>query len=182
MFTEHPDRRPKPNGNTFFGESFQRKVANQTPNLIGEEMRGTFVRDGIAINFSNDIVTRNSIIEVKSINREVEDWYLQSSILQCAVYSALLQKTNGRLVTSTFFESQGNPSVSTVVNPRIDYFLRFGDNMYKVVVNNPNRIVDFILEKAKSCLDWESAKRFDAQYKQREYQVLSSCFYCIQVK
>lgn len=176
FFNENPDKRPKPNSNVLFGETFQHKVAEQTDGVIGEEMKGTFIYENICINFSNDIVTKNSIIECKSVNREVEDWYFESSLLQCAVYSALLRKTDGKLVTSKFFADMGNPIVETKVKPNIDYKLRFGDTLYCVEVNDEDKIVDFIIKKAKHCNTWDEAKIFDAQYKQKEFETLKDFF------
>lgn len=177
FFNEFPEKRPKPNTNTLFGETFQHKVAEQTSDVIGEEMRGSFICDDICINFSNDIVTKDSIIEVKSVDREVEDWYFKSSILQCAVYSALLQKTNGKLVTATFFAEMGNPIVETVVKPNVNYLLRFGSDLYEIKTDNTDKIIDFIVKKAKHCTTWDEAKIFDLQYKQKEYETLSNYFH-----
>lgn len=176
FFNENPDKRPKPNSNVLFGETFQHKVAEQTKGVIGEEMRGTFIYENICINFSNDIVTKDAIIEVKSVNRDVEDWYLESSLVQCAVYSALLRKTNGNLVTSKFFADMGNPIVETKVKPNIDYNLRFGDTLYCIEVNDEDKIIDFIIKKAKHCNTWDEAKIFDAQYKQKEFETLKDFF------
>lgn len=176
FFNEFPEKRPKPTTNMLYGETFQHKVAQQTKDVIGEEMRGSFVCDGICINFSNDIVTKNSIIEVKSVDRKVEDWYFQSSLLQCAVYSALLRKTDGNLVTAKFFADMGNPIVETKVKPNIDYNLKFGDTLYCVEVNDEDKIVDFIIKKAKHCNTWDEAKIFDAQYKQKEFETLKDFF------
>lgn len=176
FFNEFPEKRPKPSTNMLYGETFQHKVAQQTRDVIGEEMRGTFICDDICINFSNDIVTKNSIIEVKSVNRDVEDWYLESSLVQCAVYSALLRKTNGNLVTSKFFADMGNPIVETKVKPNIDYNLRFGDTLYCIEVNDEDKIIDFIIKKAKHCNTWDEAKIFDAQYKQKEFETLKDFF------
>ena len=144
--------------------------------VIGEEMRGTYIKNNICINFSNDIVTKNSIIECKSINREVEDWYFESSLVQCAVYSSLLQKTNGDLVTSKFFSDMGNPVIKTTVAKNIDYLLRFGEDTYNVTVNDADKIVDFILKKAKATYTWDEAKTFDFCYKQKEYETLKQYF------
>ena len=176
FFNENPDKRPKPNVNTIFGESFQHKVAETTKEVIGEEMRGTYIKDNICINFSNDIVTKNSIIECKSINREVEEWYFESSLVQCAVYSSLLQKTNGDLVTSKFFSDMGNPIIKTTVDKNIDYLLRFGENTYKVTVNDADKIVDFMLKKAKATYTYNEEKTFDLCYKQKEYETLKQYF------
>ena len=111
-------------------------------------MRGTYIKDNICINFSNDIVTKNSIIECKSINREVEEWYFESSLVQCAVYSSLLQKTNGDLVTSKFFSDMGNQIIKTTVDKNIDY-LALGHIHYY----SENKLDDRGVYAYSGCLD-----------------------------
>lgn len=178
MFDEHPDMRPKPNFNTEYGETFQHQIATEVENLIGEEMRGTYIKDNICINFSNDIVCNDCIIETKSRmkDRPTEDWYFNSSILQCAVYKALLEKCNGKLVTATFFAELGHPFIETNVKPNIDYLLRFGDDTYKIELINSDAIIDFIVKKAKAALNWTDAFNFDSKYKHLEYETLKNYF------
>lgn len=178
MFTDHPEMRPQPNFNTEFGQSFQHRIASMTKNVIGEEMRGSYIHNNICINFANDIVTNNSIIEVKSIinDRPIENWYFNSAITQCAIYKSLIERCGGELVTATFFSELGNPIIKTVVKPNIDYLLRFGEDTYKINVTNTDKIIDFILKKAHACLSWTDAKIFDYQYKHLEYETLKEYF------
>lgn len=176
MFDVHPEKRPVINANQQTGVSFQHQIATKTDNLIGEEMRGTYVKDGILINFSNDIVCPDKIIEVKSVNREIEDWYFNNSIYQCAVYKALLMKSNKKLVTSKFFVDLGNPYVETTVNNDVSYYLKFGNDLYLIQVNNADKIVEFIYNKAVASMDWDKAREFDANYKFKEYETLKDCF------
>lgn len=178
MFAEHPDMRPKPNFNTEFGETFQHQIATTVKGLIGEEMRGSYIQDNICINFSNDIVCNDSVIEVKSIldNKTVEDWYFNSAITQCAVYKALLEKCGGKLITATFFAELGHPVIETIVKPDTNYLLRFGEDTYKIETTNNEKIIDFIIEKAKATLTWTDAKIFDYQYKHLEYDTLKKYF------
>ena len=181
MFNEHPELRPKPNENVINGSKFQDEVALSFDNLIGQEMRGTYIKDDIIINFSNDIVCKDKIVEVKSVNREIEDWYFNCSILQCAVYKSLLTKTNKKLSTSRFYLDMGHPLIETIVDNDIDYYLKFGDKTYKVIVNNPDKIVNFIFAKAKACLQWDTAKRFDESYKFKEFSELNKYFSAIEI-
>ena len=177
LFSEYPELRPKPNSNMEYGQTYQHKVALWVEGLIGEEMRGTYIQDDICINFSNDIVCNDRIIEVKSISedRPTEEWYFNSSILQCAIYKSLIEKSDGKLKTATFFTELGNPSIETVVKNDIDYILLFGTTPYKINVTDSDKIVDFIIEKAKSTLTWEDAKIFDTHFKHMEYETLKSC-------
>ena len=182
MFDEHPELRPKPNINTNNGVSYQHTIALKTDNVIGEEMRGSYCEDNIWINFSNDIVCNNKIIEVKSVNREVEKWYFENSILQCAVYKALLHKSNKRLITSTFYAQMGNPLIETSVDNNIEYYLQFGEELYKIEVTNPDKIVKFLIDKAKASTDWTMARDFDSKFKRKEYTELQDCFNFIKIE
>lgn len=141
-------------------------------------MRGTYIKDGICINFSNDIVTSDKIIEVKSVSKDrpLETWYLESSLLQCAVYQSLLKKSDRKLITAKFFADKGNPIVETTVKPNIGYVLKFGEETYSVTVNNEDKIVDFIVNKARHCEDWSDARNFDFQYKHKEFETLKKYF------
>lgn len=178
MFADHPELRPKPNFNQETGEIFQHYIASKTDGLIGEEMRGSYIQDNICINFANDIVTNDYILETKSVSKDrpVEDWYFNSSILQCAIYKSLLSKCGGELVTATFFIELGNPLIKTKVKPNIDYLLHFGEDTYKINVTDTDRIIDFILRKAKASLTWTEAKNFDYHYKHLEYETLKEYF------
>lgn len=176
MFAEHPEKRPTPTPQVYEGESYQHQVAKTMADVIGEEMKGTLMKENICINFSNDIVCKDKIVEVKSVNGEAENWYLESSLLQCAVYNSLLKMTDGKLKTAKFFSDKGNPIVETVVDDGIKYFLKFGNDIYLINVKDAGSIVRFILEKAKASMSWDSAKLFDAAYKRKEFETLKPFF------
>ena len=176
MYAEHPERRPQPSAMVEYGEKFQRAVANTIPNIIGEEMRGKYVNNelGITINFSNDIVCTDKIIEVKSVHGKYEPWYLQSSILQCAFYKSMMLLGAWHLETASFYTNLGNPRVQTDIDAsrKITYILIFGEEKYEIFVNDPYQIVRFFEHKAYCSLDWSTAKRWDEQYKRMEYECL----------
>jgi len=176
MFAEHPEVRPQPNGNMNNGVSFQHEIALSTEGLIGEEMRGYYISDGICINFANDIVCKNKIMEVKSLNREAEEWYFNSCVLQCAFYSALLHKSNKKLITAKFYSDMGNPVIETTIDNDFMYLLRFGNDTYKIDVTDNDFIVEFFLNKAKASLEWDTAKEFDKIHKHKEYSELKDYF------
>jgi len=175
MLTEHPEMRPQPSAMVSYGEKFQKAVADTIPNIIGEEMRGKYVNaaHAITINFSNDIVCADKIIEVKSVTGKYEPWYLQYSILQCAFYKSMMLLGARRLETASFYVNLGNPRVETDVNLRsIRYILIFGEEKYEIFVSDPYQIVGFFEHKAYCSLDWNTAKQWDEQYKHREYECL----------
>lgn len=177
MFDLHPEKRPVPTINTEIGVTHQHQIALNTNNVIGEELRGTYINENICINFSNDIVCKDKIIEVKSVNREVEDWYFNSCVLQCALYKSLLLKSNKQLITAKFYSDLGNPIVKTTVDDNIKYILYFGEKKYNIIVVNPDLIIEFFVNKAKATFDWDLAKEFDLNYKFKEYETLKNYFY-----
>lgn len=179
MFAEHPERRPQPSAMVGFGERFQRAVANSIPNIIGEEMRGKYINNalGITINFSNDIVCDDKIIEVKSVHGKYEPWYLQSSILQCAFYKSMMILGARHLETASFYVNLGNKRVETDIDTSraIRYILIFGEEHYEIFVSDPYQIVGFFENKAINCGDWDSARKWDGMYKHHEYEALKQC-------
>ena len=176
MFAEHPERKPQPSSMIQYGEKFQRAVASTLHNIIGEEMRGKYVNNdlGITINFSNDIVCEDKIIEVKSVFAPAEDWYFKSSVLQCAFYKSMMLLGARHLETASFYVNIGNPRVETTIDAHrsIKYILIFGEEKYEILVNNPYQIVGFFEHKATCSLDWTSAGQWDGMYKHREFGVL----------
>lgn len=176
MFREKPELKPVPTINQLNGISYQDEVANRVKGLIGQEMRGTYIKDNICINFSNDIVCEDGIIEVKTVRgTDSIDWYFDNSILQTAAYKALLENSNKKLVTSKFHLEKGNPYVETRVS-EFDYYLLFGVDLYKIEVNDSKKIVDFLIRKAKASLYWDTAREFDREFKKREFEVLKDSF------
>lgn len=175
LFRDHPEKKPQPSAMVAYGEKFQKAVADTIPNIIGEEMRGKYVNNhfGITINFSNDIVCADKIIEVKSVTGKYEPWYLQSSILQCAFYKSMIILGAKHLETASFYVNLGNRRVETDVKQRsLRYILIFGEEKYEIFVNNPYQIVGFFENKAIHCTDWNSAKKWDEMYKHCEYETL----------
>ena len=185
MFMEHPEKRPIPfeNQNIVMGDKYQHELARQFTNVIDEEMRGSLVTGNFVINFTHDIVCDDKLVEIKYVDptRTLEDWYLKSSLLQCAVYKALTNKCGGHLETATFRVNMGHTKQYATVPYDIPYILYFGDDKYKIMTNNDDAITDFITYKACASLDWTEAKEFDAAHKHREYEILSPYFSTIKL-
>lgn len=178
LFLEKPELRPKPNLNQWDGVDYQHEIAIQTDGIIGEEMGNCFEFDEVRIYFSNDIVTKDKIIEVKHINKEriIEEWYLNSCLLQCAIYKALVEECDNKLKTSLFHINNGNPMKNCILDNDFEYILYFGDERYTIEVTDRNKIIQFFKTKAKHCLNWEDARYFDNQYKRKEFEILKDCF------
>lgn len=178
MFAEHPERKPQPSQMVYYGESFQRAVADTIPNIIGEEMRGIYTNGGLSIYFSNDIVCADKIIEVKSVAGNVPDWYFQSSLAQCSFYKSMIMQGFNKLETASFYVNLGNERKTITVPSNIDYILIFGEDKFKIEVINPNSIINFYLSKANACTDWNLAKNFDFLHKHKEFEIIKRHFVC----
>jgi hypothetical protein len=175
MFAEHPEKKPLPSQMVAYGEKFQKAVADTIPNIVGEEMRGSYVNmaHGITINFSNDIVCEDKIIEVKSVKYPVEDWYLNSSLLQCAFYKSMIALGARHFETASFYVNLGHERKYVDVSQAVRYILIFGEEKYEVFVSSPHDVVWFFEHKALCSTDWSIAKAWDAKYKHREFECLN---------
>lgn len=178
MFMIHPENRPQPTQNMLEGVSFQEEVCESLKNVIDQEMVGEFHDEEDMIRFSIDIVTTDAFIEVKSVDkdRELPDWYKKSSLLQCAVYYALLQESDGELHTASFRCNQGHAKVSTKANVDNPYVLVFGDEKYSISLLDRKSILDFVITKKNACGSWDDAKEFDGKFKHKEFELLSRFF------
>ena len=191
MLTAHPEYRTPPSAMMEYGSKFQDAVADTLPNIIGQEMRGTYVSNNyghnIAINFSNDIVCKGkdhnfTIYEVKSVVGKAPEWYKQSSLLQCALYKTMILMGADRLETASFYVNEGHERNVVLVNPHINevrYVLIFGEEKYEVGVLDCSRIMGFFEYKAACCCDgWDLATKWDERYKHAEFECLKDFFFC----
>ena len=185
MLKEHPELNPSPSNMMIYGSNFQKAVADTIPGIIGQEMRGTYVANkygygGIGINFSNDIVCKNTIYEVKSVFGAVPDWYLKSSLLQCAFYKSMILMGADRLETASFYVNEGHERKVVYMNPHINkirYILIFGEEKYEIRIKDVGKIIGFFEYKAACCCDnWSLASSWDFRYKHKEYEVLKDAF------
>ena len=179
MFLEKPELKPKPNFNQYQGIDYQHNLTQRIPNVIGEEMGNYIEYNNFRLYFSNDVLTNNSIIEIKNIDplREIHDWYLQNSFVQCAIYSTLSKMVNYSFQTSKFFVDLGNEfKMHKYDTNNIDYYLFFGQDKYKIIVFNFFKIKEFIFNKISALEDWNKAKYFDSLFKRKEYDYLKQYF------
>jgi hypothetical protein len=175
MFQEHPELKPQPTELMKLGTLFQDKVFNETENAIGQEMGSIYFIDDVGVSFSVDIVCNDKFIETKSVKDASADntFYFNRCVFQCAIYKALLYLTKGRISTSAFYVNLGNDKKIAVVAPENDYLLRFGEETYKIDIDNVDVFLKFIKEKVNAISNWDSAKQFDLQYKYKEYDIFS---------
>lgn len=156
------------------------KIAIERTQSLYAEMRGTFSTDNITIYYAIDEVQVNDkaacLIEHKHIRNmdEVELWYRNASLLQTAVYQAFSKvNKNTLLETATFFVKEGNPKLEIDLKNRyIRSELHFGTEIYSVLVNNPQDIVNFYIQKSNMINDYDLASDWDKKYKHREFDYL----------
>ena len=186
MFLEKPHLRPQPNQNQWDGVNYQYATAKKIKNVVGEEMGNYIEVDNFRLYFTNDIITSSCIIEIKHIDplRKVEEWYLQSCFMQCAIYYTLSDMVNYAFQTAKFFVNQGNDMKRFAFDNKhnVRYILMFGDTNYEIKIHNFTKIKEWIIQKILSLQSWESAKEFDNKYKRKEYDYLRNFFTVHQLK
>lgn len=158
------------------GVERQKKVAKENLGSC-EEMRSTLESGDIIIFACHDIVCGDRIIESKSTEYGKEDWYLESSLVQTAFYKSILMQSSGWLVTPKFRVKEGYERETNKVDPNIPYQLDFGGDVYDVVVNNPNAIINYFVEKAKATLgSYDDCRDYDAEHKFKHFEQLKDYF------
>ena len=161
--------------NMLNGSEFQKSIFHSNSKALYSEMVGCYTTfdNEIKIYFSNDIITNKSIIEVKYVSGNYEDWFLENSILQCAFYKSLIMMGCTSLKTASFVNE---PKKMIKISRDIDYYLKFGDRIFKIEVIHPEGIFGFFLCKAKHTMNYDDAKKFDEMYKRKEFNTLSKFF------
>jgi hypothetical protein len=158
------------------GIEYEHKIAEENKGSC-EEMRTAYSNNDITIFACHDIVCDDKIIEVKTTEFGDEQWYFESSLVQVAFYKSLLMTSNGDLYTPKFRTKEGYNRDYKKVNPNIDYHLMFGDKEYKIDVLNPDKIIEYFLDKAKiTMLEYDDCRNYDKQHKWQHYNELCKYF------
>lgn len=171
-------RKKEPSAWQIEGANFQDMIINNHfPNCY-PEMCGVFEYNGNAVFFSNDICYENKLIEVKWIDEGsvVPDWYLQTSLVQCALYSSFIKHGCTLLHTAKFALRAGKEYQIFEINQNASYYLRFGNDTYIVKVIDPTPFINYIKEKLDCVNDYRRAVCFDQKYKHREFELFRNSF------
>lgn len=173
------------------GVQFQSKITEVekvfNKGCYAEELRGAYEFNSGVIFFCVDLISENKFYEVKSVldednknTLEYPQWYLESSILQSAVYkSLLLQKKDRMLYTPKFRLKEGYEFIAKEIDPNWDYILTFGEvGKYLVNVNNPQAIIDYFVDKTTYLTDYDRARYWDKKHKYKDYANLNKYFSC----
>lgn len=169
------------------GEEYQSKIVKDESlaNTVADEMRGCYSYDDIEIFFCIDMIKNGEFYEIKSIQDddgnetlEYPEWYLNSSLLQCAFYKSLLMEMNGnKLYTPKFRLKEGYKMSCVEINNNANYYLKFGGvGVWKIDVVNPTDIIDFYKNKIAHITDYDDARAFDREFKWKEFEVLKKHF------
>ena len=180
--------KPKVTDRMLMGSKYQMDVYND---ILGsgenafDEMQGVYHCGDDNIYFCIDIVKPDGFIEVKSVFGDSDNiainydkWYLESSLLQCAVYKSLLMNMEGnKLRTAQFRVNEGVERREIEVDTNQPYYLKFGSvGTFEVRVKNSEPILDFLRKKIEALSDFESARAFDEKYRHNEFKILSQYF------
>ena len=158
------------------GIEYQREIAEQKEESA-EEFRTSRTDDNIVVFACHDIVCPDKLIEVKSIEFGSEQWYLESSLVQTAYYKSLVMTSDGSMFTPKFRIKEGFKREYKSVSPNIAYHLQFGEDDYVIEVQNPIKIINYFLEKAKATLgDYEDARVYDKLHKFKHFEELKDLF------
>ena len=179
--------RPQPSDRRWIGVEFQDNVVKHSSigNEVYSEMRGFYDHNEHRVYFCIDMVKNGSFYEIKSVTdkegkatSEYEDWYFNSSILQCALYKTMLLNMTGNTLDTPAFRVEAGFDYNTLeVNKQNPYYLLFGRvGVFRIELTDPNKIIGFINDKIDALKDYKSAYAFDAIWKHKEFELLKDSF------
>lgn len=178
VFFKHRKERQQATYGQIKGEAFQKKIVESKG--AASELRGIFKRDDVIIFFCNDMYEEKSktFTEIKSVDpeRDCPDWYFESSLVQTAFYKSLLMRSDGNMSTPSFRVKDGYDKIHVNVSTKSKYNLLFGKDLYSIIVKNPDKIIQYYLDKIDSLDNYDSAGFYDAIYKFQDFKKLSKYF------
>ena len=155
-----------------------------------KEMRGVFNHEDFNLFYSFDEVKvkpdKLIFIEHKNIEdmRMLEQWYIEYSIIQVALYASLVEHTN-YLSTASFYKKQGYETKEIFITDQNKKFkLIFGNTEevkeLKIKVLDSQKIIDFYLNKLEHTkIDdielnqaYNKATIWDSKFKRKEFSIL----------
>jgi hypothetical protein len=157
-----------------------KKQANKSESKY-REMCGSYNLGTNKLYFSWDEVRIKSggvlqFIEHKQVLSTPEEWYLNNSLLQTAIYATLSVRTR-KFETAKFYQKQGNPCLKLdTLGASRRFYLYFGSKGYRVRLENSEKLVQFIKEKAQASMNYNNASAWDKKWKHKEFLLLQNCF------
>lgn len=174
------------------GIQYQSKIVKDESlaNTVTDEMRGCYAYDDVEIFFCIDMIKNGEFWEIKSIQDEngnetleYPQWYLNSSLLQCAFYKSLLLRMEGdMLFTPKFRIKEGYKRVALQINKNNNYYLQFGGvGVWQIDVINADALIEFYKNKINHITDYTEARAFDRQFKFKEFELLKQYFTYVKI-
>jgi len=157
------------------------KVLNDKNISRYDEMRGTCQFGILRINYTFSEMKVNDVsaelIEYKQTSKDIhkEMWYFESCILHSATYQAFAKINPHKILrTASFSLQKGNPlQAIDLTGLYLRSILHMDGKKYKIIVSDAKKIVKFFIEKAIASLDYDTAKKFDKEFKHKEFATLS---------
>lgn len=162
-----------PNKNEIQGDNFARQCSI-SPYI---EMTGTFTRGEHSILYSIDEIRDCSsifLVEHKAVDREAEDWYFKSSLIQTAFYGSLIEAglhfdKKVKLQTAAYVDKHLSRNLFEIdTSIQRESYLNFGNRYYKVEYD-PVAVMKFFMTKARACLHYTKSRNFDKSFKHKEW-------------
>jgi hypothetical protein len=167
-------------GNTYADEVVKKEEASA-------EKRGIVTINDDLLFFCIDMVKKNKFVEIKMVEdmETVEDWYLNSSILQSTLYATLLTKVK-TLDTPKFRKKEGYKQEVLVMPDKWGFELWFGTDKYQIFPDE--RIYEHYINKMQVIKDgvksgsYDNCRVLDAKYKFKEFSIYKPKFKELKVK
>lgn len=136
-----------------------------------QEMRGQYDLAGDTIYFCFDEVEDGRVIRLiehkKPPDDPTQDWYLQNSIIQVALYHSLILRSSKKLLVPSSF-SFSTESLD-LTGKKFKSVLNFGGVKYEVKPKDPEKILLFYFSKLNASKNYDQSRRFDERWKHKEW-------------
>lgn len=133
------------------------------------------------INYVFDTIEVNDLsslfIEQKNITGSIEPWYKQSCLVQTATYLAFAKANKNRILqTAAYAIDSGEPCLKLDIgNKFLRSELRLDKRTaYFVYVGDPEKIIQYYIEKAMHTFNYNDAEKWDAKHKHKDFDFLHS--------
>lgn len=162
------------------GVQYQNQVAVEQKAEDAQEYRTTVQVGDLVIFACHDIITPDYCMEVKSITpgSNVEDWYLESSLLQTAFYKSLLMCSDGYVCTPKFRIKEGYNKKTLLIDKNLPYILKMGESSsWEVTTLYPEKIIQYFAEKGKVTFGDElDCRKYDRMHKFKHFKECRNLF------
>lgn len=179
FYMTYPSKRPPPTEWQLKGEKFQQENSKSPYREMTSFMEVNHKQDRIYFSVDEIIITKDTAVlqEYKSLFFADSGNYFNTSLCQVAYYATLNFYGSKQYYTASF-EAQKTQKVHKLNIKDLTniYLLRFGDRCFHVELKNPEEIMKFYKNKLMASKWYQHAEIFDAEFKFKEFEVLSPFF------